>query len=221
MIKILINESDKYFEDGIMHLLRGMFLYEYGQEVEFLKEFSPYNICNANVILLSLLRGEASTCKKEFRGRTRGVVIGLTDTDAKLYEKTPLCYRDMVFISRRSTRKNMYSGIFKAWGNKNESAHVLPDVLCADCPHVQLSEREYIIAVAMMSGMSTNGIAHKLNVSEKTVYAHKYSMMRKFNIDNKRDLFDFLTYISQRDEGKCESNRHNDMAIRGLNIVNL
>ncbi|WP_310826844.1 helix-turn-helix domain-containing protein [Pseudenterobacter timonensis] len=199
MINILINEPDRYYRNGLIYLLHDLFLNEYNLEVNFNNKFSHHNIWNAHVILLSLIQGEAFTCKPELKFRNRGIIIGLTDSFSKFHREIPLCYRDIVLIPRQSTQDHIYSTIVQAWNKNNQAFHYPPGYSCADCPHKMLTVQQYTIALELLEGKSVGSIATKLNISEKTIYNHKYHIMKKFNINNNKDFSSFLDYISKRE----------------------
>lgn len=202
MINVLINESDKYYLSGMMYLLRNIFSHEYNENVNFHYEMSPNNIWNANIILIKILKGEEKTCKPEFKLRNQGVIIGLIDYDSQYNYTMPSCYRDIIFISRKSSFKKMHSIIIKAWNKNHQLSHYPRKYSCVNCTHVQMSQRENSIAHELMSGQSAHKIAKEYNISEKTVYAHKYTIMRKFNIENTKDFISFLRYLWTREAKK-------------------
>lgn len=195
MINILINESDNYYFEGMSSLLRNLFFNNFNRKVIVKKEMTLDNIWNADLIFLPLLKGEVHTCKPELRYRKHAIIIGLIDYDSNRRQKTPLCYRDIILLNRKSSPKKMCSEINFAWNNKMNFSYYLPKSSCVDCQHKVLSERENIIAQNLMAGVSTHIIARKLNISEKTVYAHTYIMMKKFNISSKKDLFSLLIHL--------------------------
>lgn len=55
-------------------------------------------------------------------------------------------------------------------------------------PHVLLSDREFHILRLLVRGMTVNGIAQELAISNKTVSTHKARLMQKMNIDNNAEL---------------------------------
>ncbi|ENE1421910.1 response regulator transcription factor [Salmonella enterica] len=198
MINILINEPDTFYREGLVHILRELFLSEYGEEIAILSEFSPACIWKADVIILSLCQGEAYTCKQEFKFRNRGVVIGLTNSCARQTQILPSCYRDMVHISRRSARECLYDTVVQTWNERRHYPHYPPDYTCYKCKQRSLSEREYFIAEELLAGKTVTGIARDLNISEKAVYAHKYALMRKYNLSGTWELFIFLSHLNRR-----------------------
>lgn len=55
-------------------------------------------------------------------------------------------------------------------------------------PHTLLTDREFHILRLLVRGMSVNGIAEELAISNKTVSTHKARLMQKMNIDNSAEL---------------------------------
>ncbi|WP_432651914.1 LuxR C-terminal-related transcriptional regulator [Klebsiella aerogenes] len=101
----------------------------------------------------------------------------------------------MMFISRQSSIEHIYSNIVQAWNQRRQRA---PDYSCHNCRAEQASPRELAIAFELMRCPSVAAVARKLHISEKTVYAHKYSLMKKFHLINKKDFCNLLTYLRMR-----------------------
>ncbi len=55
-------------------------------------------------------------------------------------------------------------------------------------PHTRLSDREYQIFQRLAAGHAVTNIAHKLNLSVKTVSTHKTRILEKMNFANTADL---------------------------------
>jgi DNA-binding NarL/FixJ family response regulator len=66
------------------------------------------------------------------------------------------------------------------------------DVLQGDTqdvlPHTRLSDREYQIFQAIVTGVSVSDIAQQLNLSVKTVSTHKTHIQEKMSCDSVADL---------------------------------
>lgn len=202
MINILMDVPNQYYRDGMNHLLADLFLHEYGEDINLNNAFTHYNIWNADLIIFSIRRGEAYTCKNEFRYRNRGIMIALTNSDPASFQRKPLCYRDMVQVSCKTSPELMYSEIVKAW-NKNKSLSHYPQTYsCTGCPCVWLTTQQALLAREWIAGTPARKIALKLKMGLKTVYTHKYLMMKKFNLDNNKDLFILLDYLLRRDDQK-------------------
>ena len=58
-------------------------------------------------------------------------------------------------------------------------------------PHTRLSDREYEVFNYLAAGEGVTDIAHKLNLSVKTVSTHKFRIMQKMNFSNVADLIHY------------------------------
>jgi len=198
MINILINEPDNFYREGLALLLQELFLTEYGEEISLLQDMSPACIWNADVIILSLCQGESYTCKQEFRYRNRGIVIGLADTGSNRFRNFPSCYQDMVPVARASTSKHFYAAVVQAWNKRRRDSHYPPLYSCYNCNRQSLSRREYFIAGELLAGKSVADIARQLNLTDKSVYAQKYNLMKKYDLANSGELFTFLSHLNRK-----------------------
>ncbi|EPG2868344.1 helix-turn-helix domain-containing protein [Klebsiella pneumoniae] len=68
---------------------------------------------------------------------------------------------------------------------------------CCDCQPTRLSPQQIRIMTCLYEGMSVQQIADELMISEKTVYAHKYMVMRKFNLRNDYELMLLLNKLTK------------------------
>jgi len=66
---------------------------------------------------------------------------------------------------------------------------IVPDVVVSS----RLTDRETQILLLLSQGFSVKDISNQLNVSVKTVEAHKFNLMRKLDIHNKADLARYAT----------------------------
>jgi DNA-binding NarL/FixJ family response regulator len=55
-------------------------------------------------------------------------------------------------------------------------------------PHTALSDREFQVFQMLVQGLSVSAIAHRLNLSVKTVSTHKSNIMQKMNMTNQSEL---------------------------------
>lgn len=200
MINILINEADQYYWDGLSYLIRELFLIEYGERVNISCSLTPASIWNADLIFISLCGGEALTCKKEFKYRNRGAIVGLTDNAVDKYKNIPLRYQDIILISRQASQESLYSKIVWLWNEKKEASHYPHNFLCSKCTYKKFSPQEKAIALEMIAGASPAKIAVTLNITPRKVYSHKFAMKRKFNIKNNKDLLMLLYHFFQPKE---------------------
>lgn len=97
MLNVLIHEPDNYHRLGMSELLCDVFNVEYQEELAFSTIITPESVWNADIIILSLTRGESYTCKKELRYRNRGAFLELQILTLKYVEISH--YAMMIFTS--------------------------------------------------------------------------------------------------------------------------
>ncbi|HGN9285865.1 TPA: helix-turn-helix transcriptional regulator, partial [Klebsiella quasipneumoniae] len=64
----------------------------------------------------------------------------------------------------------------------------------------KLSPQQIRIMICLYEGMSVTQIADELMISEKTVYAHKYMVMSKFNLRNDYELMLLLNKLTKNND---------------------
>jgi DNA-binding CsgD family transcriptional regulator len=97
------------------------------------------------------------------------------------------------------------NGLFFA--SKKHSRHGFYDILSRlskihDLPQGMISDREMEVLGMLLSGVETKEIAQRLEISSKTVSAHKKKIARRFGMDNWNDalMYKYLTMIVDRVE---------------------
>lgn len=198
MIKVLIKESDLMFRQGIEYYLCDFFWRRFRQEVEFVTDYTAENIADADVIVLSMCTGERYTCFPELRARRKGIIIGLVDEND--HSRSPTCFEDIVYITRRGTLEEITNKLYVAW-HKWLSSNAFPDYQsCLGCKHYALSLQQREIMAGFYHGNTVKDVAMMLNINYKTVAAHKYIVMRKFSLKNDYELFRFLGMLREKNE---------------------
>ncbi len=69
----------------------------------------------------------------------------------------------------------------------------------AHLPHMQLSQREFILFQQLARGRAVKQLADDFNLSLKTVYNHQTSIYRKLGVDNAAQLMQYA--LQQRPAG--------------------
>ncbi len=68
-------------------------------------------------------------------------------------------------------------------------------------PHTRLSDREYEVFNCIVRGQGVTEIAHRLNLSIKTVSTHKSRILEKMNLSNTSELVRYAVKHQLIDEG--------------------
>lgn len=197
MLKILIKETDDMFRRGMKYFLSDFFCKRFNLQIEFITDYTPENISVADVIILSLCNGERYTCFPELRARRKGIIIGLVDEN-DFHERSPLCFADIVYIVRRAPLKEITHQLTIAWLKWVVSEGFAGYKSCLGCRHNKLSLQQREVMTGLYLGRSVQEVATNMKVSYKTVTAHKYVVMRKFNLKNDYDLFRFLGKLREK-----------------------
>ena len=198
MINILIKESDALFMLGMQSFLNTVFLARFNARVNFKTEFTPDNISSADVIVLSLSRGERYTCFPELQGRTKGIIVGLVDEYQKP-ELSPSCFVDIIYIKRNSALIDIAETLCLAWRKWQKSKVFEGYSTCLWCKRRQMSEQQVEIMRRFYEGKPINVISQELGVSPKTIFSHKYLVMQKYNLRNNIELMYFLQMLAQKE----------------------
>ncbi|MEB6377369.1 LuxR C-terminal-related transcriptional regulator [Leclercia adecarboxylata] len=161
-------------------------------------DFTRKNISCADILVLSLCRGEPFICTPELLARKKGVMIGLINGERYSKETLPVCFQEIIFVSRNAPLDDFYQ-IFQAARHTLQCHEENPVThACAGCHHRALSPRQTVIMASLYQGLSTTAIAEKLKIDSKTVYAHKYDVMQKFQLDSDHDLQALLTRMREK-----------------------
>lgn len=107
----------------------------------------------------------------------------------KKTSRKPGCFYESGLIYQNISVKQLVEQIKCAWENrgKNLSSHY-----CTWCSKHSLSPREKDVMSCMQLGMKQSYIAKNLGLSQKTISAHKISVMQKFGFKSNMELYDWL-----------------------------
>lgn len=194
MINILIKDDNAFYHRSLQHFLTELFSQEYHKRVVFTQDFNPLTVSQSDIIIVGMCQGELFTCHPELHSRTKGVVIALMDKTPLNSVPLPECLSDVVYIERRAPLEVIRSNVIHAWTLFGE-AHTSN---CFSCRHRVLSPQQIRIMAGFYQGKAVTQIAHELNVSDKTVFSHKYLMMSKFNLASDHELVKLLEKLHER-----------------------
>ena len=85
-----------------------------------------------------------------------------------------------------------------AWRKTQLKGHVLQKTSCFDCEHKILSPQQIRIIMNLYKGLSVMQTADALQIGYKTVFAHKYMIMQKFNLRSDYELIALLNRMVKK-----------------------
>lgn len=202
ILNILIYGVDSLYFNGLFFLFKDVFKYD-DKRLVFFQELTEENVTDADIVVLKLSPGEYGTCLPELQKRKKGIVFGLTDKSPDRRLASPSCYQDVILINRSATPIEIQNIIRKAWRKYAEQEDSEIKHSCFYCRHKTLSAQQARILALIYKGMPVAEIADALAITGKTVLAHKYMTMKKFELENDYELINFLHRLADR---KIQSN---------------
>jgi len=194
MINVLIKDDNAFYDWSIHCFLADIFAKEYQKSVTLTRDFTHLAVRQSDMIIMGMCQGEYLTCHPQLHSRTKGVIIGLIDKTPVNVAPSPECITDMVYIERRAPLDVIHDIIINVWKGHEESRCSN----CYACRHRALSPQQTRIMAGFYCGKSVPQIAHELNLSEKTIFSHKYHMMAKFNLTTDYELMRLLERLHER-----------------------
>lgn len=207
MVDILIKDECSLYHHSVKLFCIDFFNGECEEVVNFLEGYESENIARADVIIYALCKGEHFTCFSELKLARRVVIIGITTDEEPSPSFLPNCLKDAFFVSRSASLSHLKKIFRKAWNAHSLSLDSGVTKLCEGCKHKILSKRELSIMACIYKGQSTSHIAKEMVLGHKTVYAHKYSVMKKFNLRSEHELLELLNRLLKK---RCTPNFFRD-----------
>jgi two-component system response regulator NreC len=205
-IRILLVDDHTLFRQGIRALLAAEpDMDVIGEASSGLEAIDKADELRPDVVLMDIampgLGGfEAAREIKKLRPETKVVFLTMYDDDSYLVEGMEVGANGYVLKDSPSAQlvaavrdagcgnsylsPRMLSQLVDVFRSKAKSANGLPRF-------ATLTAREQEVLKMLAEGNSVQEIARDLNLSAKTVDAHKYSLMRKLDLHNKTQLVQF------------------------------
>lgn len=197
LIKI---ENDPLFYTGIIGLINQAVKECNSRPSVINTEFSAENIRNADFIFMTVCAGEYFLCFKDLLKKKKSAGTFIFVGSETLPEKSslPACIKNAHIFSQKVSPDTLYENIVKAIRNhcaRKESirAATLDNYTCINCNYRTLSFTQEKIAYGLSNCLSISDIAGRIGITYKTAVSHKKNIMSKFNLNNKLELYEFVT----------------------------
>jgi len=127
-------------------------------------------------------------------------VIGVSMHSMPAYARRMLQLGAMGYVTKNSSKEEMIEAIIQVNNGRKYICEEVKNILAqkeleekSDEPDMNvLSRRELSIAQLIKEGLSSKEIAHKLDISLKTVEVHRYNILKKLNLKNTAALVNFI-----------------------------
>lgn len=193
---LVLSKNDNYFlTSGLIALIQSLL----GPEIDVRTsdDFSAEGIGKADIIVMNSPSLLHYLCHPNFRfRRPNSVVISLHNKQADiLNQDLPYCFNDVIILHRDES----FCGIRARLAQKLSPARspfTFSPLNCAGCICRRLSRCQLKIVKYLRQGYSIQCIARIMSVSVKTVYAHKYRLMEKFDARGDVELNQFINLLT-------------------------
>lgn len=196
-VKIICTDDNYYFRLGISKIIEEALLSHVN--VEFLSGFDSESLQKANFILINVSQWRLFMCQPAYRHRRPGsvILVFVNHIDSIISGQLPDCYQSLVLLTRSDSVRKVREKITAAWliTNNEETATFMPSN-CERCNYARISLIQLQVMSFLKRGYSVSQTAKRLDLSIKTIYAHKYNVMRKFDLKGNRDFYSFLKDLS-------------------------
>lgn len=194
--KVVCTNENYFFRMGISKIIEAALLSD--ASVEFLPADEAESLCQADFILINYAQWRLYMCQPAYRDRKPGSILIIFVDEVKdiVTEHLPLCYRSLIIISRSDTVRDISDKILHFWLINQQSARGFLPSDCAYCHFARITVVQLQVLSFLKKGYSVRQTAKRLNLSAKTIYAHKYNVMRKFALSGDKDFNDFINDLT-------------------------
>lgn len=196
-VKIVCMDENYYFRLGIAEIVKELMLP--GARVTFLTGAHSNSLQQADINIINVSQWRLFMCQPAYRFRKPGsLLLVFTDsiTDIKS-EALPVCYQALTVIGRKESIDQVREKIAGAWLKaQDEGAKPYLPGDCIGCSFSRISLVQLQVLSFLKKGKSVRQIAQSLGLSVKTIYAHKYNVMKKFDIKGEKEFYCFLYDLS-------------------------
>ncbi|WP_428944977.1 helix-turn-helix domain-containing protein [Pantoea sp. FN060301] len=190
-------DEDYYFRLGISEIIGGTLLSCI--DIEFSSGFDSETLKSADVIVISVSRWRLFMCQPAYRYRKKGSVLLVFIDRAEniVSEQLPVCYQSLTVIERTEPVSKVREKIIKAWriAHAEQSKSYKPTD-CMRCSYARMSLVQLRVISYLKNGNTVRQTAETLGLSVKTVYAHKYNVMKKYDLKGDYDFHSLLNNLS-------------------------
>lgn len=193
---LILSKNDNYFlTSGLIALIRNLL----GPDitVRTSDDFSAIGIGKADIIVMNSPSLLHYLCHPNFRFRqSHSVVISLHDKRAGIRNQDlPFCFNDVIILHRDETLREIQTRLAQKLSPARAPFTFSP-LKCMSCKCRRLSGSQLKIVKYLRQGYSIQCIARIMCVSVKTVYAHKYRLMAKFDARGDAELNQFINLLA-------------------------
>ncbi|BEM51250.1 hypothetical protein SME17J_47440 (plasmid) [Serratia marcescens] len=181
-IDIVILDENSYFSQGLKYLLHDYFVHK-GWSVTFLP--TQFYTMATLLIKAAKIPVPLQYCHFKIPDKRQNIII--IQQSLRRQHRLPACMNERGIIQRSDSAEVVLNLIEKIIEELTDTS--TPD--CTHCPR-PLTSREWEVLHTIRLGLMPSQVAEYLNLSVKTVSAHKRAAMHKLGFQRNTELYHWL-----------------------------
>ncbi|MFV9671202.1 LuxR family transcriptional regulator [Pantoea sp. ARC607] len=194
--KVFCTDENYFFRLGISKVIEEAL--QSDAKVKFLSGSDRQCLEKADFILINVSQWRLYMCQPAYRDRKPGsiIIVFVDESEDIIMEQLPLCYRSLVVVSRLDPVKKIAGKLLHAWLNLQDRVRGFEPSDCVHCDFARITVVQLQVLSFLKKGYSVRQTAKRLDLSAKTIYAHKYNVMKKFSLRGDMEFNAFINDIS-------------------------
>ena len=191
-MNILINTTNSYFAQGVMRVIE---LLSYNDLRLTITVGKIDSLCDTDIVFFEADADVFYFCQPWQRQNNRAVLVGMCNQLSPALLKIPDCLNDMILINKKMSLDDLCNVIRSCFTQAENNQARVPQ--CHKCRRTLLSKQQKSLLECLKLSMSVEAISRAMNLSPKTIFSHKYIIMKKFGFETNKQLLEFSNKISK------------------------
>lgn len=195
-LNVVCTDENYFFRLGISKVIEEALLSD--AKVNFLSGFDSHNLMKADFILINVSQWRLYMCQPAYRDRKRGsiIMVFVEKHEDVILKQLPVCYRSLIVISRADSIRTLSEKLTRFWLTAQDNVQGFLPSDCVRCDFARITVVQLQVLSFLKKGYSVRQTAKRLNLSAKTIYAHKYNVMKKFALRGDMEFNAFINDLS-------------------------
>ncbi|SFO52120.1 regulatory protein, luxR family [Candidatus Pantoea varia] len=193
---VVCTDENYFFRLGISKIIEEALLSD--AKVNFLSGFDSHSLKQADFILINVSQWRLYMCQPAYRDRKPGsiIMVFVDEYEDVVLKQLPVCYRSLVVISRSDSVSILSEKLTRFWLTTQDRVMGFLPSDCLRCDFARITVVQLQVLSFLKKGYSVRQTAKRLNLSAKTIYAHKYNVMKKFALRGDMEFNAFINDLS-------------------------
>ncbi|WP_434659358.1 helix-turn-helix transcriptional regulator [Klebsiella sp. MISC125] len=150
-----------------------------------------------DIIISALSINDMTICNPMYLKRKKtSKIFFLLDKNKFFHNNSyPLCLNGSVYLEKNVTRDYVSKILTDTINNiylEKERCSFLTHLTCLACKSQKLTHKQQLLISGLASGLTIKEVCALMNIKYKTAMSHKSDIMKKFNIESKKQFIDFV-----------------------------